>query len=125
MNLTFEILNAVYLPDSEGYPDLGHLDVDITEADIGLIQLSVLLADDTFTERISTAFTIGTLIEMFEEGIEDETGSPIDAASLAPADANAYRWLNQAQDYRRLGLGEADESKPELEAFVFNDVAVS
>ena len=125
MNFTFEILNAVYLPNSEAFPDLGHLDVDVTDADTGLTQLATRLADADDPERVSTAFTIGSLLGMFEEGIEEETGSPLDAASLTPADANVYRWLNQAQDYRRLGLGEADQSNPELEAFVFNDVAVS
>ena len=123
MEITFEIPNHIYLPNSEAYPDLGVITLKydpLSEADAGTEGIHHSFCD-TNSEEVSTNFRVDGLVQIFEEAVEEANDTDVFTTELlSNTDAKLYRWLKQAEGYCRDGLTEADESNPMLEAFIYN-----
>ena len=126
MFLTLLIPNSIYLPNSEGTPDLRLCTVPMGEQDEnpGVKQIHWSLAFE-YSEECMGILEANDALEIFKGGVAfahdiNDEEIPFSESMLKEntPDAQLYRWLKQANDYSRVGLTEADESNPPLEIFV-------
>ena len=123
MYLTCIIPNSIYLPNSEATPDLRlcSLPVDVPGTP-GVTNIRNAFAFE-YSEQAMGLASVSSLLECFVEGVaeaNDKTYDQFDEAMLTPhsIDLAMYRWLKQADAYKRVGLGDIDDDNPTLEVFV-------
>ncbi len=122
MYLTCIIPNSIYLPDSEATPDLRRCCMPLVGISCpGMDNIRSFITDEDTPLGMSLR-SVDFLLELLEEGIalsNSTTEDKIDELTIPNTpDFLMRRWLKQAVAYNRVGLTDADENNPTLEAFV-------